>query len=399
MPEPTFLLHGIAGAYNFGCEAILRGTELILRDRWPSSTIKYASLTPLEDREKLHGADLEIITRNRYPKYSWRSICRKASSLAGWSWAPNIEHLEYLDSADVVLSIGGDRYTLFPDGSYSNLLLSFGKTILKKKKIFVLWGASIGPFSVNRSAEKVFAKHLATISLITAREQDTICYLKSLGITENVAPCADPAFLVFPELRQQTLPADKLRVGINLSPLSASYGAQTDRNSLIQSQAAAIAKLIKNLGVEVVLIPHVVSSRYSHDDDRRYLQALLLALPRKFADRAHISNATCFREAKEEIINCQLIIASRMHCAINAVAACVPTLFIAYSQKAFGMAKYVYGNTDYVLRINEFGSPKLLLLAQRLLSEGIRLKKAISNRIPEIQTDSMAGGHSLSRII
>ena len=48
--KPIFLLHGIGGVYNYGCEAIVRGTEQIIRKEYPTADIIYASRRPIDDR-------------------------------------------------------------------------------------------------------------------------------------------------------------------------------------------------------------------------------------------------------------------------------------------------------------------------------------------------------------
>ena len=60
--QPTFLLYGIHGLYNYGCEAIVRGTMAILRDKWPECEIVYASRRPEEDKDILKGEPINVIS-------------------------------------------------------------------------------------------------------------------------------------------------------------------------------------------------------------------------------------------------------------------------------------------------------------------------------------------------
>ena len=53
--NPTIGLYGIGGVYNYGCEAIVRGTEIILRKKWPNIQIKYASLRPEDDKRRIQN--------------------------------------------------------------------------------------------------------------------------------------------------------------------------------------------------------------------------------------------------------------------------------------------------------------------------------------------------------
>ncbi len=112
-----------------------------------------------------------------------------------------MESLELLKDVDAVFSIGGDIYTLRPTANYSMSFPKFGDAALKRGIPYVLWGASVGPFTENPKAEKEYTKHLKRLSLITARESATVEYLRSLGIIDNVISCADPAYVVAPEIK------------------------------------------------------------------------------------------------------------------------------------------------------------------------------------------------------
>ena len=43
-----------------------------------------------------------------------------------------------------------------------------------------------------------------------------------------------------------------------------------------------------------------------------------------------------------------------MHCAVNAITMNIPTIFLSYSEKANGMAEYVYNTKNAVLSLTEF---------------------------------------------
>ena len=84
-----------------------------------------------------------------------------------------------------------------------------------------------------------------------------------------------------------------------------------------------------------------------------------------------------------------IVIAARMHCAINALAAQVPTLLIAYSQKAMGMCQYVYGSGDWVLPLSEFAKEDVLEdKARALKNQESKVRDYLSKRIPEIQQEA-----------
>lgn len=400
MTSPRFLLYGIGGVYNYGCEAIVRGTEIILREIWPDVMIRYASLRPEDDARRLKDTRVEIIPRKRYSRYSVRNVCRKIVTTAGFSWTPIMENLDFLDDCDVVLSIGGDLYTMRSNGTYPLELLNFGEIVIHKGKKYVIWGASIGPFNENKNVEEKFKKHFNKVHLITSREAASTSYLESSGVQKNVVACADPAYAVYPEIIQDHRPVGQLRIGINLSPLSVRHAFDKDIKIIIVEHAKTIADLVREFDASVILIPHVICDFNKRDDDLRYLQAVMQNLPADIVDKVELQDKDLgFLGAKSEIIKCHLVIAARMHCAINAIAAGVPTILISYSQKASGMADYVYGDRKWVVPVKNFKSVPLIDIVKKMLSEYSFIANYLKNRIPYIYNDVKNGEVALAKLL
>jgi len=383
--SPRILLIGIGGVYNYGCEAIVRGTEAIVRSEYPDANIVYASRRVADDLKRLEGSKVQVIERGSPRRYSAKNICRKLLSLAGIRWTPMVEPLGLLKGIDAVFSIGGDIYTLSPTAGYSMSFPKFGDAAQKRGVPYVLWGASVGPFTENLKAERAFRKHLKGLSLITAREAETINYLQSLGISNNVVPCADPAYVVAPEIKADGIRQGIFTIGINLSPLSMRYTDITEEKA-IYAQARTIEGLIKAFDARIVLIPHVVCDFNEGDDDLRYLRKIQQAITSEYQETVTLLESDPgFVGTKKELIKCDLVIAARMHCAINALAAHVPTIFVAYSHKAVGMCEYVYGNRDWVIPLNEFVPDSVLDKVGELISQKEEMSAYLAKCIPEIQ--------------
>ena len=152
--NPTIGLYGIAGVYNYGCESIVRGTEIILHKKWPDARIKYASLRPEDDKKRLKGCNVEIISRKMHPFGSMHRFNGLMAYQTGLYFKKLFqEDLKWIEDCDVIFSIGGDLYTLpsnykEPKKRYSNSLIHFGEAVKAHGKKFVIWGASIGPLKV-----------------------------------------------------------------------------------------------------------------------------------------------------------------------------------------------------------------------------------------------------------
>lgn len=396
------LLIGIGGVYNYGCEAIVRGTEAIVRREYPDASIVYASRRVADDTKRLEGSKVQAIERGHPQRYSAKNICRKLLSLSGIRWTPMTDSLGLLKNIDAVFSIGGDIYTLSPTADYSMSFPKFGDVARRKGIPYLLWGASVGPFTENHKAERDFARHLKGLSLITARETGTVDYLQSLGISDNVVPCADPAYVVAPEIKANGIrQGDKFTIGINLSPLSIRYTDHPEKEAIRAAQAKTIEGLIKAFDARIVLIPHVVCDFNEGDDDCRYLRKIQQAIAPEYQEAVtYLDSDIGFVGTKKELIKCDLIIAARMHCAINALAAHVPTIIVAYSSKAEGMCQYVYGNGNWLISLSEFGTKGVLENKVRSMKkQESKIRDYLEKRIPEIQQDAYRPMQRLKKVL
>ena len=400
MKSPRILLVGIGGVYNYGCEAIVRGSEAIIRREYPDADIVYASRRVADDLKRLEGSKIQVIERGQFRRYSVKSICLKLLSLIGIRWFPMVESLGLLKNVDAVFSIGGDIYTLNPSGGYSMSFPKFGDAARKRGVPYVLWGASVGPFTKNRKAEKAFTKHLKGLSLITARESETIDYLRTLGVSRNVESCADPAYVVASEIKANGVPqGDKITIGINLSPLSVQYLNRSAEES-IHAQAKTIEGLIKTFNARIVLIPHVVCNFDEADDDLRYLRQIQKNMAPEYNKAVTLlDNDIGFVGTKKELIKCDLVIAARMHCAINALAAHVPTILVSYSHKTIGMCQYVYGDGDWLIPLNKFNCEYVLGKVRLMINQQQRLRAYLAERVPVIQQDAHRPMQTLSEML
>ncbi|MCE7700037.1 MAG: polysaccharide pyruvyl transferase family protein [Methanobacterium paludis] len=394
--DPTIGLYGIAGVYNYGCEAIVRGTEIILHKKWPDAHIKYASLRPEDDKKRLKGCDVEIISRKIHRFGSIHRFNGLIAYQTGLYFKkPFQEDLKWIEDCDVIFSIGGDLYTIpnnykEPKKKYYNSLIHFGEAVKAHEKKFVIWGASIGPFEGYPKAKKAFVNQLCQADFIISREPVTTRYLKSLGI-KNVTECADPAFAVPKpkDIKKNDL-HPKVHIGINLSPLSSSYSFKSNMNDVIKKQADLVTSLIKEFDAQVTLIPHVVCDFDVNDDDLRYLKQIKSQIDIDVKDHVDlIENDIGFLGTKEILSNCDVVIAARMHCAINAISIGVPTIFLAYSKKAYGMAEYVYGNNKWVIPLKDFKNKDIVELINQINTKpssflmGLNKDKKISPPILE----------------
>lgn len=347
------LLIGIHGVYNYGCEAIVRGTVNILKGIDPDISVTYASYRYEDDCRRLAGCDVRVVGRSHFRgRWAWENIVRKLLSLVGVTYEMPYDSTDWLDGFDTVFCIGGDLYTLWSNNDFNRQLPRFLERCRRKGLRYVLWGASVGKFEANPVALDFFSRHLRKADLIVAREPETMSYLRTMGVAGHAVMAPDPAFSVVPMQKPRPRVAVKT-IGLNLSPLSARYRYGTMEEA-IQAQALAVERLVDAMDADVIFLPHVVDT-VEGDDDALYMQRICDAMSAGYRARVSlVGNDPGFVGLKESIGRCDMVISARMHCAINAVACGCPALLLSYSEKAKGMAEFIYGNRDAVVSLNDF---------------------------------------------
>lgn len=406
--SPHFALYGIIGAYNYGTESIVRGTEIALRTVWPDCRISYISPQPEDDRRRLFGSGVQIVPRPLTRRYSPRWIGNVLFRLLGKGDRFVSENLDWLVSVDAVLSVGGDLYTLPPQNTfvpehrfYATQLLDTGQSILNRGIALAIWGASIGPFESWPDARRCYSNHLSKVPLITVREPWTVDYLRHLGIHKTVRAVGDPAFLT-PVLdyrivrRKPDLPL----VGVNLSPLSVRFLPQRlPDDSTLQLQADTLVRLATEHEVELLLLPHVISSEPT-DDDRQYLSRLFEILQQHIPDQVGIINDDPGAQKMKGILKqCSAVITARMHCGVHAASVGTPALFLAYSAKAHGMSKYIYGDEAYCLSLEDFVTSAGQNRISNFLLSSKPLRTALEQNQPRFIRDANQGAIYLQELM
>lgn len=404
---PRFVLHGIHGVYNYGCEAIVRGTVAILRTTWADCEILYQSRRPREDAASLAGCDLEVVDGRLRCGLSRRlvaGVLRRGHLPYVWV---HRETMKWAKRADCLLSIGGDIFSLPPRAYRAHPVfrqVDFAEHVIASGTKFVLWGASVGPFEDWPAATEVFVRLLRGVALTTARESLTFDYLQDLGLGERVVGVADAAFLVPAVQRDEDFPfADSSRptLAINLSPLSARRIAGTAGiEGVCSSQAVMIGRIAAALDLNILLVPHVICPWNPQDDDYSYLADIRTSLAESLGNGVALLRPDLgTMRTKGVLSRCDALIAARMHCGIAGVSAGVPTLFLSYSRKAPGMAEYVYGSQQWLLPVQEFTTESLVGSISALLGSRRELQQRLRAASRRFQRDAMRAGEALKEML
>jgi polysaccharide pyruvyl transferase WcaK-like protein len=390
--QTKFLLLGHGGFFNRGCEAIVKTTIMMLRSSLlDNNKIIITSVDFKNDKKIMFDKNIKIIPalltsvwKRGHPLW----IMRQFSRLCSKRHALEIEYwpvVSAIKKADIILSIGGDNFTM--DFDYPpEYVLNTAKSAKARNKKFIIWSASIGPFPEKHRSFIDIVNTLKSVDLITVRESASLTYLKKIGISDNVKQVADVAFLLEPE----EISLDNLSLsyrhkdflGVNVSPLLAKYRNHNE-DIIIKEVVGFLKKVIMETDFGILLISHV-NKHYSSNNDYEFLKKIYNSMP---ADK-RITLLPCVYNAmqiKSIISKCRFFIGGRTHATIASLSSLVPTLSIGYSLKSIGINQDIFGNGDYLLRVGELTEGTLWSKFVLLNNRESQVRAILANKIPEME--------------
>lgn len=378
--------HG--GSLNRGCEAIVRSSTTIIKEKIEGARVYLTSQKPDTDKiiPKLDGIyDGSPITIKKYT-YNWFLSSLRYKFLKDEAYALRLiegNTINQIKNMDVFLSVGGDNYCYGEQPA----LYEIDKKVKQYGKKLVLWGCSIGEEDMSNSK----IQDLKLFDLILARETLTYNVLKSRGIT-NVKLCADPAFTM--EREELVLPDGWQignTIGLNFSPLvrNRNQKSQETVRNLIQH-------ILNNSDMTIALTPHVIDKgNNDYEILHQYYEQFkatgrVLMLP---------DNLTA-TQYKGYIGRMRFFIGARTHATIAAYSSCVPTLVLGYSIKSKGIARDLFGEEKLVLGIDEISNSKKLKEAyDEMVMDEQDIKRKLEESVPVIKKMSYKAVDYLKELI
>lgn len=411
--RPLFILAGNGPYDNRGCEAIVRGTTKILREYFRDPLFLCHSSFQTEDQfrrqcqEEYDPAithlrrcciNKDYIMHNFWKRETVKALCQYHLNREAYYAAIYRNLCPYLKSASAVLSVGGDNYHI--DGRLPISFTILDDLVLAHRRPLVIWGASVGPFSAMPDYERYMSAHLQKVSGIFARESITIDYLKSIGVEENVQSVADPAFLmdpVKPDGIKDDHPIDEEAIGLNLSPLMAKYVTGGDLEAWADIAASIISAVTRKTEMPIYLIPHV--TELGSNDDYSFMQRTLSLISGNNKNITLIPPTYNAAETKWIISRMTLFAGARTHSTIAALSSSVPTLSFAYSIKARGINRDIFGHTDYCLEPAALDAETVSSRLLSMLNEKTGIQEYLTERIPRFQRAALNAGMELKQLI
>lgn len=382
----NIFLYGHGGSGNHGCEAIVRSTVQILKNRTKYTNPIVASLDSEQDIRYGLGAicNIEDVRKGNRNWEFWRAYInlKFSGSYEALDSYLLVTLIKKYKKTSIALSIGGDNYCYG-----KNSVMAYQNTLLNNAGIkTVLWGCSIEEDILKRKSD---FNDICKYSLIIARESITYSALKDAGIP-NVHLIPDPAFIL--PLKNVDLPISNC-VGINLSPMVMNY--ECCKGGVFENFKLLIDNILSTTKMNVLLIPHVV---WNQSDDRIPLFELYNSF--KHTNRINIIEDNDAEYLKGVISKCRFMIAARTHASIAAYSTCVPTLVVGYSVKAKGIAKDIFGTYEnYVLPVQQLNSPdELTKDFQWLMANESRIRSHLQDFMPGYIEKTWEAGQILQDI-
>lgn len=392
-----FYLSGQNNFGNRGCEALVRSTVELLKAEFGEVEVLVPSYRPDLDAKQWPDAPqagCRFVRAMPYPvELKLWGRARKLLPFIKHLFLPNYalpKDIESdLASCDALLVIGGDNITF--DYGLESLLwhIRFAQHAQRLGKKMMVWGASIGPFSTEPTIERFVADFLRSADCVTVRETISEEYLASLGVEKNVSLVADCAFVMTPQPVETApfWPAENEHgvLGFNISPLIQKFRPAGEPREVLQREVAAfLTETIEKNHVSVLLIPHVDPLDGGVENSDSDFMREILAMTGNLQGRIALAPANLnAAQLKFVLSKCAYFIGARTHATIGAMSCLVPTVSIAYSVKAKGLNRDLFGNEELVLETQNVTRESLSGSWLTLTTNRDSIIASLARRIPE----------------
>jgi polysaccharide pyruvyl transferase WcaK-like protein len=408
-----FYLSGQNNFGNRGCEALVRSTLELLKAEFGEVEVLVPSYRPDMDVKQWPDAEqsgCRFVRAMPYPfELKLWGRARRLLPLVKHVYLPHFALPKDIESdiasCDALLLIGGDNITL--DYGIESLLwhIRFAQHAQRMGKKTMVWGASIGPFSAEPVIERFVADFLRSIDCVTVRETISQKYLAGIGVQKNVSLVADGAFVMTPQPVDTAsfwpTGAEQGVLGFNISPLIQKFRPAGEPRTVLQQEVAEFLKeTLASSKISILLLPHVDPlDGDSENSDSHYMREIL-AMTGNFEGRISLApdklNAA---QLKYLLSQCTYFIGARTHATIGALSCLVPTVSIAYSIKAKGLNRDLFGNEDLVLNTPLVNKASLKSYYQALIENKDQIAALLAERIPEWRVRARVSPAQLSRVL
>jgi colanic acid/amylovoran biosynthesis protein len=304
--------------------------------------------------------------------------------------------LDRYATADLILSTGGtyltDNYDLGRRIREFELAKALGRPL-------ILFTQSIGPVS-RRQTRRALRHGLADARLVLLRDERSRVELDVARVRgPRTAVAADAAFaLADPELltaaREPRVPAERPEVAVSVRAWShfANGDGAVRLERYLEAMARLVTHLVERRGARVTFISTCQGEPSYPHDDSVVADAVAARLPGTVLAGVRVDRDPHRpRELIARLGAFDLVVATRMHAAILALAGGAPVLPIAYEPKMTDLAAQL--GLEHVLHdMASVSSRALCASADLLLAEPGELRAALFERVEAQRQSALASG-------
>lgn len=371
MEKYYFPLHLNGG--NRGCEAISKGTALILGEP-KENLIGLCSDIKLDKRL---GVDkyVTLISQNqktfiqKIHLFLYKLLCTDHYKYLSKEYEFYYDKfIDKISVHDIMVSTGGDMMCYGDNQAVYTVNKAYEKGVKS-----ILFACSMG--KENLTERKFNA--LKKFSILYARETLTEEFFKSLGL-RNVVCFPDPAFILEPQSINLPTCFEKGNViGLNISNMILKNGGV--ESPFMKDLHSLIEKMISETDFQLLLIPHVC---WENQDDRVLCKSVYNQY--KHSNRVHVldSNSYNYCEIRYIISRCEAFIGARTHAVISAYSTCVPALALGYSIKARGIVKDLGLSEMLIVRCDDYQYGELMQSFDYLINNRYQIREHLLKIMP-----------------
>ncbi len=356
--------------------------------------------TPLDIRNNNHvrtrgGKKFRLVHQfTRYLPFHWTPLVPISA----------IRDSEDILSSDLIVFTGGDHFCY----GLNNTMSHAGRLLVARSARIpvAIYAASFN--QIESKYELDYLKFLLNqFNYISVRERQSLEIVTKWGLRTPVELVADPAFLLDPcstERSKEIISAEGLQplgnvLGFNISFL-APMDIGLDSDVFFKCVAGALDRFVDEFDHRILMISHVSTDDMTNKrhNDRMACLSLRDMMNRK--DRCDVLMGEYnTAELKGIISHCTLFCGFRMHSAIASASSYVPTLFIAYSAKAHGIARDLYNTGQWCLDVASITEELLFNRLSKLHSKKDDITDQLHTTVPEMRSSACKGINSLHQLL
>lgn len=319
--------------------------------------------------------------------------------------------------ADIIIDISAEAFIKYYDDDMIQYTkrylihlypLLFG--ILLEKRI-ILFSQTLAPFGFFKPLMKYIIKKCIYVSV---RDETSIQNLKEEGVDiSNIYASADPAFLLKPSSREKLvqiltlehLNLDKIKnegfkiLGVSLAKTTGRTLNEKEFNILIGTISRLLDSIIIKYNLFVVFIPHSSGKINVNSDDVLVGYDLEKNMKNK-SNFFVIKGDYSPQDLKGLIGECNIFLSLRMHPVIAALSLRIPSILIAFNDKAYGLMKR-FELEKYVCDIRTLSENELEIKLVELIHNGSyeHVNKLINEKITNVNNLVLADFKNLTEIL